>query len=400
VKVLLFTNLFPTPSDPNRGLFTAQLAREMASRCELRVCVPLPWTPTGRFAAQFLPERYREFALVPDHMQVEGLEVDYPRYPLLPKVSERWQARLMRFGLGRYLARLRRRFAFDVINAQWLYPDGTAAVALAKTIGVPVVLTGLGCDVNEFLFRAEKRGQILGALEHASAITVVSRELANVLETQGIPAERITTIPNGVDTARFHPASREAARLQLGIDPARPLIVCISRLSQEKGVQVLVEAAALLTKRIPGVLITVVGEGPQRDALEGRIRQLQIVESMTLVGSVRHRDVAAWLAAANVACMPSLREGHPNAALEAMACGRPLVASRVGSLASMINDKLGRLVPPNDPSSLAKALEEVLAQDWNDAAIAQSVEGSSWSAAAERYLSVLTMQGNHSRKAA
>ena len=400
MKVLLFTNLFPTPADSNRGLFTAQLAREMASRCELRVCVPLPWTPTGRLAARLMPRRYREFALVPRSARIDGIEVDYPRYPLLPRISERWQARLMSIGLRGYIRRLRNRFAFDVINAQWLYPDGAAAITLAQRLRVPVVLTGLGCDVNEFLFAAEKRGQILGALKRAAAITVVSRELGEVLETEGIPSDRMTTIPNGVDTLKFHPTPREPARQTLGIDTARPLIVCVSRLSHEKGVQVLVEATALLAKEIPDVLVKVVGDGPQRDALAARIRQLRIEDTIMMVGAVPHHEVAVWLAASNVVCMPSLREGHPNAALEALACGRPLVASGVGSLVSMVNDKLGFLVSPNDPSSLACALAGALARNWDENAIARSVEGSSWSAAAERYVQILGGLGHPGVKAA
>jgi teichuronic acid biosynthesis glycosyltransferase TuaC len=399
VKVLLLSNLYPTPSDPNRGLFTAQLAREMAGRCELRVCVPLPWTPTGRVAT-LMPARFREFAFPARHTRIDGLDVDYPRYPLLPKISERWQARLMRLGLGGHVARLRRHFAFDVINAHWLYPDGVAAVALGQRLDVPVVLTGLGCDVNEYLFTADKGAQIMGALQRAAAITVVSRELADVLESQGIPPQQVTVIPNGVDTRRFRPASRAAARQALGIDPARPLIVCISRLSHEKGVQVLVDAAPLLAQRRPGVQIAVVGDGPLRGALTARIRQLGIEDCMRLVGVVPHGEVAGWLAASSVACMPSLREGHPNAALEALACGRPLVASRVGSLASMIDEQRGCLVAADDPPALAQALAAALDRNWNEAAIAGSVAGNSWSAAAGRYLDVLARHGDHSRKAA
>lgn len=389
MKVLLLSNLFPTSSDPNRGLFTAQLAGEMLGHCDLRVMVPLPWTPQGPLAASILPARYREFALARRHMQVRGVEAQYPRYPLLPRVSERWHPALMRLALRRRLERLRREFPFEVVLSQWLYPDGVAAVQIGRELGVPVVVSGLGCDVNEYLFHAEKRGQILNALQDAAAITVVSSELADVLRGVGIAASRITVIPNGVDTARFHPAPRDAARTALGLDAQRKLVVCVSRLSHEKGVHVLADAVPLLARLHPGVQVAVVGDGPERSALLQQISRDRSGESIRLVGAVPHDQVATWLAAADVVCMPSLREGHPNAAMEALASGRPLVASRVGALQSMIGDSVGRLVPPGDADALARALDEALGTLWNEAAIARTVEGSSWSAAARRYVDVL-----------
>jgi len=400
VKVLLLSNLFPTSSDPNRGLFTAQLAAEMRGHCDLRVMVPLPWTPQGALAASILPARYREFALASKQMLVRGVEAQYPRYPLLPRVSERWHPALMRLTLRRRLERLRREFPFEVILSQWLYPDGVAAVAIGRELGVPVVVSGLGCDVNEYLFHPEKRQQLLEALQGAAAITVVSSELADVLSGTGIPAGRITVIPNGVDTTRFHPASREAARAALGLDAQRPLVVCVSRLSPEKGVQVLVEAVPLLARLRAGIHVAVVGDGPERSTLLERISRDGSADSIRMVGAVPHEQVATWLAAADVVCMPSLREGHPNAAMETLASGRPLVASRVGALRSMINDGVGRLVPPGDADALAHALDDALGMSWDEAAISRTVEDSSWSAAAKRYLEVLARHAARPDKAA
>jgi teichuronic acid biosynthesis glycosyltransferase TuaC len=389
VKVLLLSNLFPTSRDRNRGLFTAQLASEMARLCDLRVAVPLPWTPSGTIASRILPARYREFALLDASCCINGVEAEYPRYAMLPKISERWHARLMYAGLRGYLTRMRRTFSFQVINAHWLYPDGVAAVRLGRMLGVPVVLTGLGCDINEFLFAKDKRSQIIQALHDADAITVVSQELATVLTTQGVSSDRIATIANGVDTSRFAPAPRGLARHKLGLNEHQPLVVCVSRLSPEKGVHVLVEAGSLLARHKPGVSIVVVGEGPDKTALTERIKTLGLDASLRLIGAVPHAAVATWLAAADVVCMPSMREGHPNAAMEALACGRPLVASRVGALRSMIGDHAGVLVEPGDPSALASALTAALEHGWDAARIASSVANDSWAAAATGYVDVL-----------
>lgn len=387
MRVLLLTNLFPTPRDQNRGLFTAQLAREMARQCDLRVAVPLPWMPPAPLGS-LLPERYREFAFSDRTQQLDGVRVDFPRYLMVPKISERWHAGLMYAGLRRYAQRLHREFPFEVINAQWLYPDGVAAVRLGQLLKVPVVLTGLGCDVNEFIFTNDKGRQTRQALEAARAVTVVSNELAAVLDREGLARGRVTTIANGVDTHRFSPGSRAHARQELGLAPEQSLVVCISRLSHEKGVHVLIEAAATLAREC-AVTIAIVGEGVERDALTARINTLGLAASIRLIGAVPHATVPTWLTAADVVCMPSLREGHPNAAMEALACGRPLVASGVGALKSMITEGLGLLVEPSDPSALAGALRSALEQQWDPARISASVANASWAATATSYVRTL-----------
>lgn len=388
MRVLLFSNLFPTSGDPGRGLFTQQLAVELARLCNLEVAVPLPWFPSGRLAARLAPGYAREFGQLADRQDFAGVLATYPRYLMIPKLSERAHDRLMYLGVRGAIARRHRERPFDVINAHWLYPDGVAATQIGARLKLPVVLTGLGCDVNEDLKIPARRSRILEAAHAAAALTTVSQPLADALREAGVPGDRITVIPNGVDTTRFTLGAPAEARKALGLG-TNPLVVCVSRLSHEKGVDVLVEAARSLATTAPAARIAVVGEGSERASLAARIAEAGLGERVRLVGAVPHAMVAVWMTAADVVVMPSRREGHPNAAMEALACGRPLVASRVGALRELVTDARGITVPPGDASALAAALDSALTRSWDHAAIAASVREESWARAAAAYFRVL-----------
>jgi len=387
VRALLFSNLFPTSADPNRGLFTRQLAAEIGRLCDLEVAVPLPWFPSNQLAAKLAPAYARNFGAIAPRLDWNGIPAIYPRYPLIPKISERAHDRLMYFGVRRAIAAAHRRAPFDVINAHWLYPDGAVAARLGAMLGVPVVLTALGCDVNDDLEHPLKRAHILAAARSAAAVSAVSQPLADRLEAAGVPRDKLHVIPNGVDTVRFAPRDRDASRRALGLADA-PLVVCVSRLSHEKGVDVLVDAARALRARIPAARVAVVGDGAEHAALDQRIAASGLTDVVQLVGAMPHDAVPTWMSAADVVCMPSRREGHPNAAMEALACGRPLVASRAGALTALVTAARGITVEPGDSAALAGALATALTRSWDADAIAASVRDDSWGRAAQGYVHV------------
>jgi len=393
MRSLLFSNLFPTSGDPNRGLFTRQLAVELARLCELEVAVPLPWFPSNRLAARLAPAYAREFGGLVARQQFDGFIATYPRYPMIPKMSERAHDLFMYLGVRGALARRHRERPFDVINAHWLYPDGVVAVRIGARLKLPVVLTGLGCDINDDLQNPAKRARILAAAHAAAAVTTVSQPLADRLREAGVPDAKLTVIPNGVDTSRFSLRDRDAARRALGLT-AGPLVVCVSRLSHEKGVDLLVAAARQLAALQPAARIIVVGDGAERTALEAQIAAAGLGERVRLVGAVPYTAVAEWMAAADVVCMPSRREGHPNAAMEALASGRPLVASRAGALTELVTAARGITVPVEDSAALGTALATALAHPWDHAAIAASVREESWARAAASYHRVLERAAN------
>jgi glycosyltransferase involved in cell wall biosynthesis len=173
----------------------------------------------------------------------------------------------------------------------------------------------------------------------------VSEEVAVLSRQQGITGSRLRTIKNGIDMGRF--------RFH-GPDAAGP-VVAVARLSPEKDVANLVHATALCAPRVPELRVEVAGDGPCLGELQALAASLGVGDRITFLGEVR--DVPALLARARMFVLPSRSEGIPLTALEAMACGLPVVATRVGGLPEVVDEGVtGLLVPPADPAALADAM--------------------------------------------
>jgi len=187
------------------------------------------------------------------------------------------------------------------------------------------------------------------------AVIAISEGVRAALVRVGVRTERIRVVPSGIDAARLAapPHARAAVRREWGLGDEDVAVVVVGALEARKGHAVLLGAAAALAPAAPRLRYVFCGEGRQAEALARAAAALD--GAVEMVGF--RRDVAACLAAADVVALPSLQEGLGVAALEAMAAGRPVVASRVGGLAeAVVHEETGLLVPPGDPTALATAL--------------------------------------------
>jgi glycosyltransferase involved in cell wall biosynthesis len=204
--------------------------------------------------------------------------------------------------------------------------------------------------------------RVAAALRWGDAFVAIAREIHDELRTMGVQEERIWDIANGVDTERFAPASRDeriALRRRLGFPDGR-LVVFVGRLTVAKALDVLLNAWAQRDAALADVYLVIVGDGELRDNLSRQAHELGIAQSVVFTGGTN--DTAAYLQACDAFVLPSRTEGMPVALLEAMACGLPCVATRVGGSAEVIEDGTdGRLVAPEDAAALARALGEALA---------------------------------------
>jgi glycosyltransferase involved in cell wall biosynthesis len=381
--VVLVTNQFPTPTEPERGIFTLQIAARLAAHCRLTAVCPLPWFP--RIPALRPFRAWYRFAEVPHTWTRDGIRVIAPKYVLVPKVSEGLHARLMAARIRPVLRELQRTEGIDLVNSHWLYPDSVAVHLALGSSRVPHVPTGLGCDVNEDIDDRTKGPQIRAMLDAAPAVTVVSEGLRERLIARGLAADRVTTIPNGVDARRFQVRDRVEARRRLDLARDGAYILYVGRLSDEKSPGTLVAAMAALRSTHPSAGLLMVGDGPLRRALSEQVRSLGIGDRVRFVGQQSHGQVATWMAAADCLCLPSLREGSPNVVLEALGSGLPVVASSVGDIPTVVTESSGILVPPNAPSALATALAAALDREWDRSAIHRSVASRSWETVASAY---------------
>jgi len=248
--------------------------------------------------------------------------------------------------LLRLAARLRRE-RVDVLHTHLSTASLLGGLA-ARLAGVPAVATVHGLNTRtSFLY--------------ASRIIAVSNAVRQHLVGQRIPESRIQVVYNGIELSRYlHPPDPRRVRAELGVPPDDFLIGAAGRLGPEKGHSYLIEATALLVAResLP-VRLLIAGEGRNRSTLEETARRCGIADRVILPGF--QRDVMPYQAALDVFCLPSLKEGLSLSALEAMALGKPVIASRVGGTPEVVVEgETGLLVEPANPEALAGALATLL----------------------------------------
>jgi glycosyltransferase involved in cell wall biosynthesis len=290
---------------------------------------------------------------------------------------------------------------FDCIDAHYVYPDGFAAALLGKTLGLPVVVSARGTDINVFPSFRLIRPMIEWTLKHVAGGIGVSTPLLEAMVAHGLPRTRARVIGNGVDLQRFYAVDALLARAHLKLSADKPLIVAVGGLVPSKGLSLLISAIAKVKKRYPDVQLYVIGKGSERSKLETLVAQLQLQNSVFLVGPRPNEQLKDWYSAAQLTCLASSREGWANVLLESMACGTPVVATRIGGTTEVISSpQLGILVE-QDVDSLAHGIETALAKRWNRQDIMQYARQRTWeqvAAEVDEVLSAWSGQQTHGDK--
>jgi teichuronic acid biosynthesis glycosyltransferase TuaC len=377
LRVLVFSTLYPSSVRPGHGVFVETRLRELlgSGQVQARVVAPVPWFPSTdpRHGARAL------MAATPRAETRNGINVQHPRYALLPKVGQSMHPFVLALGALPTLRRLQRQgFDFDLIDAHFYYPDGVAAALLARWLGKPLVITARGSDLNVFGRDAVPRRLMRWAGGVAGASIGVCHALVDVLQGWGLPPGRLHVVRNGVDTQRFSPQPQGVARAALGIDGA-PLLLSVGHLVPVKGHDIALQALARLLPSHPGARLVFVGDGPLRTALQAQAKALGITTHVHFAGAVPNDRLADWYSAADALVLASRSEGWANVLLEAMACGTPVVATAVGGTAEVVaQPDMGRLVPPRDPAALAEGIGALLRSPPDRAAVRAYAERFSW----------------------
>jgi glycosyltransferase involved in cell wall biosynthesis len=256
---------------------------------------------------------------------------------------------------------------FDLVHAHWVLPNGPPAALAARAYGLPLVISLHGSDI----YLAE-RGRVMAtaarlAFRCATAVTACSSDLcARGVRLGARPADS-TVIPYGVNVREFRPdeGARAAVRAELGLDGGAPLVIGLGRLVAKKGFGVLLDAWPRVLAQAPQATLCIVGYGDLRGQLEDQARRLGVGERVRFPGQMERGRAASYLAAADVFALPIVREGVdglPNALLEAMGAGRPVVASQVAGVPDVIDEGVhGLMVPERDPDALASAIVRLIA---------------------------------------
>ncbi|MGA7831656.1 MAG: glycosyltransferase [Terracidiphilus sp.] len=358
MRIAVVSRYFPSSAEPWQGRSAYQTLRVMARKADLRV-----FYPNANYPVPLNP-RSRSYTKLDASFSVPDVRVSYYDYfalPLLSRPFNGWSA-------ARALLAPIRAFAPDLILGYFLYPEGYAALKIARTLGVPVVVKSIGSDINRICDPISEM-QTCTVLREADFVVTVSDDLRSKAIVMGASPERTRAIVNGIDPSVFYPRDREQARQKLGIDPVAEAVVYIGRMDVKKGLRELVEAAASLHSERPRMHIYLVGEGVDRPQIESAIQARNASAYIHALRACDFDEVALWMAAADLVTLPSYMEGYPNVVIEALASGRPVVATRVGGIPEILDDSCGCLIPPRDSAALAQALASVLNRGWDARAI-------------------------------
>ena len=306
------------------------------------------------------------FAPDADEPKFEFEPVDVSQYPALPGLTRCINGLVC----ARYLEPYFREHPPDVACNFWLYPEGYASVTVASKLGIPAVVGSIGSDLNRFTDPASRWLTRL-AMERAAFVVTKSEQLRQRAIHMGINASKVRTIRNGCNSSVFHLADRSAARAELAVDDKAELVLFVGRLDAAKGIEELLEAFASLAGHRPNLRLAYVGDGPGGEHLRSRAKQLALEDRIIYDGACSSQKVAQWLAAANVLALPSYNEGYPNVVIEALSCGRPVIATNVGGIPELVNEESGILIPPRDSRALADAIETAMVRHWDEHSISE-----------------------------
>lgn len=378
IELVVFSALFPSAVRPGAGPFIRERMFRVARHRPLAVVSPQPWFP-GQSLIRLLRPGYRPQAPALEIQQ--GIRVYHPRYFAVPGVLRRfdgWSMALASVGLMRRLKRQGAR----LIDAHFAYPDGEAATRLGRWLRLPVTITLRGTEVphsrNPVL-----RPRLARTLKAAARVFSVSDSLRRLAIELGAATEKTEVVGNGVDTARFHPVDRVAARQKYGLPQDAKVLVSVGALVPRKGMHRVIEVMPALIGQHPDLHYLIVGgaspEGDNRAELTAQVARLGLAGRVHFLGALPPDELKWPLSAAGVFVLATRNEGWANVFLEAMACGLPVVTTDVGGNAEVVcRAELGSIVPFGDGAALQQALDAALDKDWDRAAILDYARANQW----------------------
>ena len=269
-----------------------------------------------------------------------------------------------------HLYRLHRKHRFDAIHAFWLLPNGFIGAVLCKAYKLPLIITMQGSDMFIAKQNPFFKWMAIWTLKHTAMVTSVTPTFLPELAALGAPSERRCLIPNGVDPEVFPPLSHKqlaALRKKLSIPAGDLIVFALGRIVFKKGFDFLVQAFPLVHEEVPNVTLIIGGDGTDLSRLKTMAKALNVSESIRFTGTINRTDVPAYFDLCDIFTLPAVFDpkgnvdGCPNVILEAMACGKPVVASGISGIPVVVkNNETGILVEEKNVKQLAAALVALL----------------------------------------
>lgn len=370
MRIAVLTSLYPSPRRPFEGIFAERRWLRMAGRGhEIEVMHPLPWTPPG--AGWLLPGTWGEIAAAPRRELREAIAVRRPRYLHIPGKALGNAARFTRCAL-KHLA------PAEVVVCDYAWPASNVAPILRQK-GQPCVVSGRGSDVLQVAGEAGLAAELAANLRAAGTWCGVSGDLVEAMDgLAGEPRGRL--VPNGVDLELFQISDRAEARAGLGLHADGPLVLVVGHLIERKDPLLALEAFLAGAPR--GARLAFVGRGPLEAELAAGVAARGAGDRVQLVGEKQPAEIAQWLAASNLLLLTSHREGRPNVVLEALAAGRPVVATEAGGTREVLPEPR-MLATSRNAAGIGEHISALLQDPPQPESLREFVEPLSWERSCE-----------------
>lgn len=374
LRVLSLSTLYPNDLTPNFGVFVERQMQAVMKRgdVDLTMVNPLgiPPFPLSRHP------RYRALSSLPSEELRGGVAVLRPRFRLIPGIGARFNAAAEAQAVLPLARRLHAEQPFDVVDAQFFYPDGPAAVRIARDLGLPVSIKARGADIHHWGKDPATARQVLEAGQAADGLLAVAQGLADDMAALGMDRAKITIHRTGLNADLFRPYDRKMCRDQLDLPRDVPVLATVGALIPRKGQSFAIDALA----QLPDAILVLAGKGEDENALKSQAERLGVADRVRFLGAVPHGELPVLLNAADVFVLPSASEGLANAWVEALACGTPVVTTPIPGAQELITDPAwGRLVP-RDGAAIAEAVSDLLAARPDPETVRAAVAEYSWEA--------------------
>jgi len=294
----------------------------------------------------------------------ENVKVLFPRFSHLPVAYFRNRLGDNYFKAINKLIK-KKNIKFDLIHAHFTWPSGYAGAKLKEKYNIPLIITTHGYDIYDLPFRNELlRKKVEYALDSADYIITVSNNNLKYINKLNIKTP-VRIIPNGFRSDLFYPIPKDHARKKLNLPTNKKIILSIGNLVEVKGHRYLIQAMKGTVKQRRDILCIIVGSGQLKRELEKLIKELNLQDHIKLVGAKPHEEIPLWMNACDVFVLPSLRESFGIVQIEAIACGKPVVATYNGGSEEIIKNEVGILVESKKSEKLANVLNKALEKEWN-----------------------------------
>lgn len=379
-RLLSLATLYPNAATPRFGTFVARSLEALAARGDWQVTVVnpigVPPLPFGH---------YRALAEAAVGGVEHGVAVHRPTFSLIPRYGAALNPRLVARAALPLARRLHAEAPFDMVDAQFFYPDGPAAARVAHALGLPLAIKARGADISYWGMRGYALKRMRAAAGQASVLLAVSEALANDMAAIGFPEDKIRVHYTGLDRDLFHPLDRLECRRHVAghfgfeLPVGAPLLATIGALIPRKGQSLVIRALA----QLPEARLLLVGIGADEADLRGLATREGVAERVHFLGSLDHTLLPVVLSAADAMVLPSASEGLANAWVEALACGCPLVISDAGGARELLTEPAAGRIVEREPAAIAGAVRALLADPPDREAVAATAARFSWPAHAE-----------------